>query len=151
LKGEKNMPINNSPPLSLTLDDVKAQLDQWRQTRIKGQRIPKHLWQAITDLTKHHSYRQIASHLKINSYSLKIKLQGLYQPVSEPEKNKPGFVEIPLFSVAPEFPNAQSLEHKFLPHQESALEFTRPDGMYLKASGLNHEALCSMIKSFLGL
>ena len=53
---------------SLTLEAVKVQLDRWRETRVKGNRIPKYLWDALVDLTKQYSYSKIASELKINPY-----------------------------------------------------------------------------------
>jgi hypothetical protein len=132
---------------SLTLEAVKVQFDHWRETRVKGNKIPKYLWDALINLTNQYSYKQIASELKINPYRLRSKIEKQSQQV--PSLEKPDFVEIPLFS----FPNSSPLEPRtFCPHSyaQGTIEFTRPDGTILKASGLNNDHMCSLIKSFLG-
>ncbi|MCE3239375.1 MAG: hypothetical protein K0R24_2356 [Gammaproteobacteria bacterium] len=60
-----------SPSNPLSLEAIKVQLDHWRQTRVKGNRMPKHLWNALVDLTKQYTCNQIASELKINPYRLR--------------------------------------------------------------------------------
>lgn len=74
------MTFNESPqPDTLTLEAVKIQLDRWRATRVKGSRIPKHLWEAIKTLTKQHTCSQIASELKMNPHRLQAKMEEQYQ------------------------------------------------------------------------
>ncbi len=60
---------------STTLESVRLQLENWRSTRVKGNPIPKPLWEAIRDLTEHYPYRRIASRLKINIYRLRAKME----------------------------------------------------------------------------
>lgn len=137
-------PLPSSNPL--TLEAVKVQLDHWRETRVKGDRMPKYLWNALAGLTKQYSCSQIASELKINPYRLRDKMakQSKQASLSATE-----FVEV---SLTP-FANPLSAEQKtFYPHShmQGTLEVTRPDGAALKASGLNHDHLCSLVKNFLG-
>ena len=49
---------------STTLESVRLQLENWRSTRVKGNPIPKPLWEAIRGLTEHYPYRRIASAFK---------------------------------------------------------------------------------------
>lgn len=137
-------------PNPLTLESVKTQLDHWRTTRVKGARIPKHLWEALKSLTKHYSYSQIASELKINSHRLRAKIEDEQSKQTDsPSSNN--FIELPLSHLAPPLPHPPSPWQKTSQsHAQGILELTRPDGIALKASGLNQKDLCSFIKSFLG-
>jgi hypothetical protein len=119
----------------LTLESVKAKFTHWRATRVKGNRFPKPLWEDVKHLTKLYDYKQIASELKLNPNRLRLKIEkALSKGSSFPSKSN--FIEFPLPPLSP--------------HVEGTLEFTRPDGTILKASGLNHKDLCSLIKGFLG-
>jgi hypothetical protein len=142
------MTFNESlQPDAPTLEAVKIQLDRWRATKGKGSRTPKHLWEAIKTLTKHHTYSQISSQLKINPHRLQAKMEEQYQ---QDAFLKTDFIEVPLLP-----PLASSLTHPHPPEQQpfqshrGTLEFTRPDGTAFKASGLNHQDLFTLTQSFL--
>jgi hypothetical protein len=135
----------------LTLETVKAQLDRWRATRVKGNRMPKHLWEAVSGLTKQYAYSLIASELKINPHRLRAKIEKQSRQASS--LSKIDFIEIPLSPLTSPFAHPPSSKpNTFDSHAHAAgiLEVTRPDGIALKVSGLSHNDLCSLIKSFLG-
>jgi hypothetical protein len=147
-QGEKTMTSNElSSTVPLTLETVKIQFDHWRLTRARGAKTPKHLWEAIQELTKIYAHEQIASTLNVNLHWLRTKLEKQsHQPSA---LLKTDFVEIPLSPLTSSYP--PSPEPKTLKSDVCApiiLEFTRPDGLALKASGLNHNDLFSLVKSF---
>lgn len=146
------MTFNKFPsPTPLTLESVKIQFDQWRSTRTRGSKTPKHLWEAAQSLTKMHAYEQIASTLNINPHRLRSKLEK--QSHQSSALLKTDFVEIPLSPLAPSFPHPPSPGPKNFNldgYARATLELTRQDGLALKASGLNHNDLFSLVKSFLG-
>jgi hypothetical protein len=149
-KGAKTMTINPLPSSNpITLEAVKIQFDHWRATRAKGSKMPKHLWEALAALTRQHTYGQLASELKINPHRLRSKLEKQSQQASPLSKSD--FVEVPL-APFPAFPSPCSGPEGYYPypHAQGTFEFTRPDGTSLKASGLNHDHLCALVKSFLG-
>ena len=135
----------------LTLESVKIQFDHWRSTRARGSKTPKHLWEAVQGLTKMYACEQISSTLNINPHRLRTKLAKQLHQSSDLLKTD--FVEILLSPSASPFSHSPSPEPKtFNPdaYVRATLEFTRPDGLALKASGINHNDLFSLIKSFLG-
>ncbi len=131
----------SSPNPPVTLESVKANLNHWRQTRKKGNKIPKHLWDDLLILTRQLGYRQVAAELRINPHRLRQKMES--QTPQAPSLSTPDFVEFPLssFPILPFSEQAQT---------QGTLEFTRPDGTTLKALGLSHGHLRSLVKDFLG-
>lgn len=144
------MSLNDlSPPEPITLETVKRQFERWRSTRVSGSRVPKHLWDAVWPLTKQYTYSQLGSELKISPLRLRAKMQQHSQVQASLPKNN--FVDVPLTALIPPAPQPPSLEQKGLhPPIVRTLEFTRPDGTALKASGLNHKDLYALVKNFLG-
>lgn len=132
-------PLSSQHPI--TLESIKGQLDHWRQTRTKGNRVPKHLWDDAVTLAKHLDYKQIATELRISPHRLRQKIES--QTLQTPSLSTPDFVEFPLSSF-PILPHSQQSQ------TQGTLEFTRPDGTTLKASGLAHGHLHSLVKDFLG-
>lgn len=131
------------------LKNAKTQFAQWRATRVKGERIPNTLWELVRPLTKKYGYKKIATELDLNPHRLHAKMERQDQQISALEESD--FVEVPLPSLSSPFPQSPPGEQKiFIPCGSASLEFTRSDGTILKASGLNHKDLCSLIKGFLG-
>jgi hypothetical protein len=131
------------------LKNVKTQFAQWRATRVKGKRIPNTLWELVLPLTKKYGYKKVATELDLNPHRLRAKMEKQSQQISSLEESD--FGEVPLPSLSSPFPQSSHGEQKiFIPCGSTSLEFTRSDGTILKASGLNHKDLCSLIKGFLG-
>lgn len=144
--------LHSSHPL--TLETVKCQLDHWRATRVKGNKIPEHLWDALQKLTKHYSYRQIASELKINPHRLRAKIEKEQPHQQTSPLPKSNFIEVPLNPLPFPFAHPPSLEPgAFDPHGYAGgiLEVTRQDGLSIKASGVNQSSLCTLLKSLLNV
>ena len=120
----------------LTLEAVKTQFDHWRATRARGSRTPSHLWQAVQGLTEKYAYDQIGSTLNINPRRLRAKLEKQsHQPST---LLKAEFVEVPLSPLALSSSSSSSPKPKTFnsdAYAHTTLEFTRPDGLALKASG----------------
>lgn len=134
----------------LTLGSVKAQFTQWRATRTRGMRIPHSLWEAVNYLVTQYDYHKIGAELKLNPNRLRAMIDKRFkeQPI---DSSEPNFIECPLQTL-PSFSSLpSSLEQKRSDSHAGTFEFTRTDGTVLKASGLNHQDLCSLIKGFLGL
>lgn len=95
----------NSSLNAPTLEHVKAQFAQWRATRVKGNRIPRSLWNVVESLTKSYNYKQIASELKISPGRLSKKMKNLFpQDSSLPPSSH--FVEVTLPAFASASPKA---------------------------------------------
>ena len=140
---------------SITLETVKDQLTQWRATRVKGGRIPNTLWGTILSATKKYGHKKVAAELNLNPHRLRTQIEKQARFVPFLSSQSTDFIEFPLTSLpspCPQKPSLkQTLEQKvFFPREGGNLEFTRPDGTILKAFGLNHSDLCSLIKGFLG-
>ena len=85
---------NTSAP-HLTLEEVSAQLENWRKTKTSiREPIPKKLWQQAAELCQKHSVSIISNALRLSYTDLKERVYG--PSVSKPATNKkdPAFVEI---------------------------------------------------------
>ncbi len=135
-------------PKNLPLESVKSQFSEWRATHGKGNRIPVSLWNAVKELTKLYSFHQIASELKISPSRLRKKIgQPSRSSISSPSP----FIEVPRPPLSSAAPESLQLEQKiFFPSTHTgSIELTRVDGTILKASGLDHKTLLSLIQGFL--
>lgn len=135
-------------PKSLPLESVKTQFSEWRATHGKGNRIPASLWNAVKELTKLYSFHQIASELKISPSRLRKKIG---QPSRSSISSSSPFIEVPLPPLSSAAPEPPQLEQKiFFPSTHTgSIELTRIDGAVLRASGLDHKTLLSLIQEFL--
>ncbi len=129
----------------ITLESVKSQFAEWRATRIKGQRIPKALWESVKHLSKHYEHRCLALELKLSLHQLKAKLGVLPQPAPS-FASSPVFIEFPLSPLSSPGPLCE--EQKMLPAYGGTLELARPDGAVLKATGLNPRDVYALIQKF---
>lgn len=132
----------------ITLESVKEKLTHWRATSVKGNRIPKPLWEAVRRLTKQYDYNQIASELKLNPHRLKAKIEKKSKDPSF--SSTPDFIEFPLPPLSSPSPLQPTLEQKIFYPPLGTIELTRPDGSSLKATGLGHKELLSFVDLFLG-
>ncbi len=130
----------------ITLESVKAQFLRWRMTRTKSERIiPDELWNSVKQLTKKYKYSQIASALGLNMHQLRSRF-GSAANAEPPVSGSPNFVEVPLTPLS-------SLPRTFGEGSypsSTCIEFSRPDGAALKASGLLPKDLFLLVERFLG-
>lgn len=87
----------------LTVDEVRAGFEQWRQNRQGRARIPDELWSAAVELARRDGVNQTAAALHLDGGKLKRRMMAAG---SIPEKpTPPGFVELmaPAASGLPEY------------------------------------------------
>ncbi len=104
---------------SLSLEQVKQHLDQWRD-QLQGKRgvIPKALWTDIIALLDQHPRAQVLRTLAISTKQLNSQLQRL------PVKNDPVLQSSPDFMAIPLSPAANAYQH-------CQIELTAPQGIKL--------------------
>lgn len=134
---------------SISLKEVKTQFVQWRAIRVKGNRIPHALWEAVKHLATRHSLNQIAHELGLNLQHLRTKLKTDIEERGSPLPATSDFIRVSLPPVSSSIPQPPSLEQKILFPHIGTLELTRPDGSSLKATGLAHKELLSFVERFL--
>jgi len=83
------------------LSDVQSQFSRWRQNRKRGTRIPEALWRAAVDAAGECGVSRAAQALGLDYYRLKKLVESPHEE-SEPAAAGREFLEIPLFSSAPE-------------------------------------------------
>jgi hypothetical protein len=135
-------------PAAITMEQVKEQFAHWRQTRPKKRsKTPEPLWEAVRCLVKEKGYTfvQISTQLRLSYRQLRSNIgpqptrsNSLTAPSSFVKVEPPPF---PFFSPQPPSLDQSSYSGSF--------ELTRPDGTLLKASGLNHKDLHSLVQRFL--
>lgn len=56
-----------------SLKEISARFKRWRETRVRGQRIPQHLWAEAVELAKKHGVEPVAGALRVNVDRLKAR------------------------------------------------------------------------------
>ena len=80
-----------------SLDEVRAQFEQWRHSRDKREAIPEALWKAAASLYPAHSLHRISSALRLNHTQLKQRIHE-QQAVALPAV--PAFIELGISDAA---------------------------------------------------
>ena len=81
------------------LADMERRLGAWRESRRRGQRIPRELWQTAVELSEHFSLAELADRLALNYERLEKRVEAgrAQRPVQE-RQTAPvpgtGFVEV---------------------------------------------------------
>jgi hypothetical protein len=89
----KNKRTASKKDFLLQLEPLASRLKVWRQTRPRGQRIPKELWQAATEQARIHGLNVTAKVLKLDYYDLKRRV-GPPQTKRKPAPAQAAFVEL---------------------------------------------------------
>ena len=77
----------------LTVDEVRARFEQWRQSRQGRARIPDELWSAAIELARRDGVNQTAAALHLDGGKLKRRLTAAAGSIPE-KATPPGFVEL---------------------------------------------------------
>lgn len=132
----------------VSLESVKQALNEWRQQRVKGSRIPKDLWQDIKSLTTALNYEGVAALLKIPPKRLR-KAAGLVSDSAEQASKAPiSFAEVSFTPLkenildSKDEASSQSME----PSQMTLLEMTRANGTRVKVQGLDKKNLVTLLQ-----
>jgi len=90
-----------------SLDEVRAQFEQWRNSRDKRKAIPEALWEAAASLYPAHSLHQISKALRLNHTKLKHYVQG-------PNLSMPpaSFIEVGFVGPASPYKGSVEMRHQ---------------------------------------
>ena len=91
----------NSKPKELEseIEPVRSQMEAWRRSRKRGERIPEQLWQAMGELARGFGVGRVARVMGVGYHALKERARGPGQP---PESSNAVFVELPLSGAVPQ-------------------------------------------------
>ena len=84
-----------SKPFSSSVEPLRGQLDAWRQSRARGERIPESLWQAAAELARAFGVGRVARALGVGYHPLKEWAQAPREPGRSAEKAA-AFIELPM-------------------------------------------------------
>lgn len=139
-------PAPNHSASMLTLEQVKDHFSHWRQTKIKGGKIPKHLWQEVFSLSGRYRHSKILSTLGLSTAQyrqMKAKLIG-----TDDKSPNTDFVEI-----TPMVNNAKSLSQRqplVTQSQSLIIDYQRSDGALLSVKGLSLGDVHQLVADFYG-
>ena len=89
------MQQQNIPALQPTLEEVSAQLENWRKNKKSiREPIPQKLWQQAVELSKKHSVSIISNALRLSYTDLKERVYGPSISKRPINKKDPAFIEI---------------------------------------------------------
>lgn len=89
------MQQQNIPAVQLTLEEVSAQLENWRKTKTSiREPIPQKLWQQAVVLCQKHSVSIISNALRLSYTDLKERVYGPSISKRPTNKKDPAFIEI---------------------------------------------------------
>jgi hypothetical protein len=71
---------------------LQLQLNEIRNTRPRGKRLPDSVWEAAVDLAREHGVYSVARHLRLDYTGLKNRLGGVSQ--RRRKTHRPAFVEL---------------------------------------------------------
>ena len=92
-----------------SLDEIRAQFEQWRHSRDKRKAIPGALWEAAASLYPTYSLHRISKELRLNHTKLKHYVQGLSPDLSVPTAS---FIELGFAKPAPACQYMVEMQHQ---------------------------------------
>lgn len=78
----------------LTMEEVQARFDEWRQTRRGRARIPDELWKAAGELARQHGVNRISRALRLEFNHLRRVAESGGQKARGRSEQAPAFVEL---------------------------------------------------------
>ena len=93
------MPQQSAPATRPSLEEVKRQFENWRETRRTRSPIPSDLWTSAVSLAKEHSICKIAKTLRLDYNKLKRRVQA--EQAQEPPQPDHSFIELEFTSSLP--------------------------------------------------
>jgi hypothetical protein len=76
-----------------SLQEISARFTRWRETRIRGQHLPQHLWTAAVELARKHGVEAVAGVLRVDLERLKARLEPAGERVQNTKRDAQ-FVEM---------------------------------------------------------
>ena len=126
---------------SESLEEVRERFRQWRETRGRGEHIPRVLWAAAVGIAREHGLHVAARELHLDYDGLKRRQQALAGGAFEASRRCTQFVEL---TVAPAHePGAQLLSECVV-----ELESTRGAKMRVELNGPGLAGLAGLCSAF---
>ena len=82
------------PPLPAEYEELRSQLELWRNTRQNRARVPEEIWTSATRLAEKYGINRIARGLRLNHSALKRRLHGPEDQKTSKKESGPVFVEV---------------------------------------------------------
>ena len=134
----------NNPATNLTLAQVHDHFTQWRQTKSKGGKIPKHLWQEVFSLSGRYRHSNILRTLGISTAQHRQMKARLMNEFDKPPSTD--FVD-----VTPMVSHAKSVSQPLVtPPRQITIDYQRYDGAVLSVKGLSLTELHHLVTDFYG-
>jgi hypothetical protein len=114
-----------------SLQEISARFKRWRETRMRGQHLPQHLWAAAVELATKHGVEAVAGVLRVDLERLKARLE----PSGERAQSSKGDAQFVEMGVAPTTPAAQRCD--------CAVELNNARGARMRVE-LNGDGLASL-------
>ena len=86
------------------LKQARQQLEVWRKTRQRGERIPQRLWASLGALARVHGVSPVSQALRLDYYALKRRVVPSEPVRRSHRKTVAPFVELPLIGPMPTSP-----------------------------------------------
>jgi len=88
--------------LAAKIEPLRLEIQAWRESRPRGQRMPEPLWEAATQLAKEYGVAPVQGILRVDYRGLEYRVTGVSPsaPVKTPVPAQRTFVELPAL-VAP--------------------------------------------------
>jgi hypothetical protein len=86
----------NTKQFQSDIQPVRQRLEQWRQNRRPGDRIPEELWQAMGKLARVHGVNRVADALRVQYCALRDRVEAT---LSSKPRADADFIEIPVSNV----------------------------------------------------
>jgi hypothetical protein len=87
-------------PFLSNLEPVRSEVEAWRRSRKKGERIPEQLWQAMGELARAFGVGRVSRVLGVGYHALKERARGPAH-AAESRNNSAVFVELPMPGAVP--------------------------------------------------
>jgi len=136
--------MEQSKLLTLTIKEVTSHFEAWRATRIKGKRIPDHLWCEAIALHPLQTASEIVQTLKLDYSSFKKKLSSIDQSLTPVD-----FIRIDQASNG--IDPLTTHHHLENDSQATTIELEKNDGSRLRIQReLSNQAVLSIISDYFG-
>jgi hypothetical protein len=113
------------------LKEVSARFKRWRETRVRGQHLPRQLWVEAVELAHKHGVEAVAGTLRVDVERLKARLE----PAGDGVQGRKGDTQFVEMRVAPMTPSA--------PRCDCAVEVQNARGARMRVE-LNGDGLASL-------
>ena len=97
--------MKSNRSFSSDIEAARRQLEDWRQSRSRGKRIPAPLWALAAALARTHGVSPVSQRLGLDYNGLKRRAEATGPLRQSRVKPPPGFIELPLLGQLGNGPN----------------------------------------------